>query len=213
MEPAECEAWYQTARGKWIADIEWKLLLDLMQPKADTTLLDVRCGTGYFSRRFAEIGLNVTGLDPNQAVLAFARQQNEGINYLQANALALPFSSDSFDYVSALTSLCFVEPPEQALQEMWRVAKQGLLLGVLNKHSLLYWQKRHSKSYAGARWDQITTLKKWAKMLAPEPCRVSMSNGVLVAGSGKLSRLMERTLGSMLPFGAFIAMYIKKSPV
>ena len=35
MEPAECEAWYQTARGKWIADIEWKLLLDLMQPKAE----------------------------------------------------------------------------------------------------------------------------------------------------------------------------------
>lgn len=213
MDPAEYEAWYQTARGKWIADIEWKLLLDLMQPKADTTLLDVGCGTGHFSRRFAEAGLSVTGLDPNQVVLAFARQQTEGINYLQANALSLPFSNGAFDYVSAITSLCFVEPPEQALQEMWRVTRRGLLLGVLNKHSLLYWQKRHSKSYAGARWDQITTLKKWAKMLAPEPSRISVSNGVLLAGGGNLSRLTERTLGSMLPFGAFIAMYIEKSPV
>ena len=213
MEPAECEAWYQTARGKLIADIEWKLLLDLMQPKADTTLLDVGCGTGYFSRRFAEIGLNVTGLDPNQAVLAFARQQNEGINYLQANALALPFSSDSFDYVSALTSLCFVEPPEQALQEMWRVAKQGLLLGVLNKHSLLYWQKRHSKSYGGARWDQIISVKRWAEALDPETSRISVFNGVLVAGYGKFSRLAEMILRKWLPFGAFIAAYIEKPPI
>jgi len=213
MEPAEYEAWYQTARGKWIADIEWKSLLDLMQPKADTTLLDVGCGTGYFSRRFAAIGINVTGLDPNQAVLAFARQQNEGINYLQANALALPFPDDSFDYVSAITSLCFVEPPGQALQEMWRVAKQGLLLGVLNKHSLLYWQKRHSKSYAGARWDQIKLVKRWAEALDPEPSRISVSNGVLVAGHGKFSRLAEMTLRKWLPFGAFIAAYIEKSPI
>ena len=213
MDPAEYEAWYQTARGKWIAGIEWKLLFNLMHPDANRTLLDVGCGTGHFSRRFAEAGLSVTGLDPNQAALVYARQQGNQINYLQANALSLPFLNNSFDYVSAITSLCFVEPPEQSLQEMWRVTRQGLLLGVLNQHSLLYWQKRHSKSYAGARWDQITTLKKWAKMLAPEPCRISVSNGVLVAGSGKLSRLMERTLGSMLPFGAFIAMYIKKSPV
>ena len=213
MDPAEYEAWYQTARGKWIAGIEWKLLFNLMHPDAHRTLLDVGCGTGHFSRCFAEAGLSVTGLDPNQAALAYARQQGNQINYLQANALSLPFSNNSFDYVSAITSLCFVEPPEQALQEMWRVTRRGLLLGVLNKHSLLYWQKRHSKSYAGARWDQITTLKKWAKMLAPEPSRISVSNGVLLAGGGNLSRLTERTLGSMLPFGAFIAMYIKKSPV
>ena len=212
MEPAEYEAWYHTSRGKWIAGIEWKLLLDLVQPKADTTLLDVGCGTGYFSRRFAEIGLNVTALDPNQAALAYAKQQGEGIHYLQANALSLPFSSDSFDYVSAITRLCFVGPQQQALQDMWRVVRRGLLLGVLNKHSLLYWQKRNSRSYAGARWDRITTVKKWAGYLEPEPYRISVSNGVLVAGSGKLSRLAERTLGSFLPFGAFIAMYIEKSP-
>jgi hypothetical protein len=85
------------------------------------------------------------------------------------------------------------------------------LLGLLNKHSLLHWQKRHSQNYAGARWDRITVLKKWVKSLEPEPCRISVSNGVLVAENGKLSMLVERTLGSFLPFGAFIGMYIEKS--
>ena len=212
MDPAEYEAWYHSTRGKWIAGIEWKLLLDLLRPGTDLTLLDVGCGTGYFSRRFAEIGLNVTALDPDLATLTYARQQGGGINFLQADALALPFSNDSFDYVSAITSLCFVQPPEQALSEIWRVARQGILLGLLNKHSLLYWQKRHSQSYAGARWDQITTIKSWAKKLEPEPSHISVSNGVLVAGNGQLSMLAERTVGKLLPFGAFIAMYIEKSP-
>ena len=212
MDPAEYEAWYITARGKWIAGIEWKLLFNMMHPDANRTLLDVGCGTGNFSRRFAEAGLSVTGLDPNQAALSYARQQGNQINYLQANALSLPFLNNSFDYVSAITSLCFVEPPQQALQEMWRVTRRGLLLGVLNKHSLLYVQKRHSKSYIGARWDRMTTVKKWAKNLDPEPCHISVSNGVLIAGSGKLARLMERILGSLLPVGAFIAVYIEKIP-
>jgi len=211
MDPADYEAWYQTARGKWIAGIEWKLLFNLIRPDANRTLLDVGCGTGHFTRRFAAAGLSVTGVDPNQAALAYACQQDGDIEYLQADALFLPFSSGSFDYVSAITSLCFVEPPQQALQEMWRVTRRGLLLGVLNEHSLLYWQKRHSKSYMGARWDRIATIKTWVKKLDPEPCRISVSNGVLVAGSGNFSRLIERTLGSILPFGAFIAMYIKKS--
>ncbi len=212
MEPSEYEAWYHTARGNWIAGVEWKLLRDLMQPKADTTMLDVGCGTGYFSRLFAEAGLHVSALDPDRSALTYARQQNPEIDYLQADALSLPLSSDSFDYVCAITSLCFVEPPQRALQEMWRVARWGLLLGMLNKHSLLYWQKRNSKSYVGARWDQITTVKKWVKHLEPEPCRISLSNGVLVAGGGKFAKLVEKIFGNILPFGAFIAIYIEKSP-
>ena len=212
MDPAKYDAWYHTVRGKWIAGIEWRLLLNLMQPKADATLLDVGCGTGYFSRRFTEVGLHVTALDQNQAVLDYARRQGRGIDYLQADALSLPFSYEAFDYVSAITSLCFVKLPEQALQEMWRVARRGLLLGILNKHSLLYWQKRHSKGYAGARWERTVTVKQWVKKLDPEPSRYSISNGVLVAGSGKLVKLVERTLGTLIPFGAFIAVYVEKSP-
>ena len=210
MEPSEYDAWYHTARGRWIAEVEWSLLIDLLQPETGKTLLDVGCGTGHFSRRFANTGLSVTALDPNQAALVYARQQGTGINYLQANALSLPYSTNSFDYVSAITSLCFVEPPEQALHEMWRVSRRGLLLGLLNRHSLLYWQKRHSKSYAGARWDRINLVKKWAGTLTPKPCRIATATGVIMPGGGVMSRLTEKLLGTALPFGALIAVYIEK---
>lgn len=210
MEPSEYDAWYHTARGKWIAGVEWKLLLDLIQPEPDMSLLDVGCGTGHFSRRFSDMGLNVTALDPNQAALAYAGRQDGRVNYLQSDVMSLPFSGNSCDYVSAITSLCFVEPPEQALQEMWRVSRRGLLLGLLNKHSLLYWQKRHSKSYTGARWDRIDSAKVWSGTLTPKPCRIATATGVIISGGGMLSRLIEKLLATELPFGAFIAVYIEK---
>ena len=92
------------------------------------------------------------------------------------------------------------------------MTRRGLVLGLLNKYSLLYWQKCYSNSYKGARWDRINTLRKWVDNLEPKPVRVLYSNGVLLAKGGKLSRLMENTLAKLLPFGAFIAMYIEKSP-
>ena len=63
MQPAEYEAWYHTARGAWIAGLEFSLLTRLLRPTAGESLLDAGCGTGHFSRRFRQAGLEVTGID------------------------------------------------------------------------------------------------------------------------------------------------------
>ena len=72
MKPDEYEAWYETARGHWIAQREFDLMMRLLRPPAGSTLLDVGCGTGHFTRRFAAAGLHVTGLDPDAAMLDYA---------------------------------------------------------------------------------------------------------------------------------------------
>lgn len=108
-------------------------------------------GTGYFSRRFAETGLKVTGLDPNSEMNAYASKISTNIHFIQGSAQSLPFADNSFDYYSATTSLCFVNNPEHALAEMCRVSRKAVLLGLLNQHSLLYYMKRNSKGYQDAR--------------------------------------------------------------
>lgn len=63
------------------------------------------CGTGYFSQRFNQFGMQVTGLDPDSAMLKYAQDKNNQITYIKGDALNLPFADNSFDYCSAVTSL------------------------------------------------------------------------------------------------------------
>ena len=70
--PADYDAWYQSTRGSWIGQKEFSILLKLFTPKAGQSLLDVGCGTGYFSQHFQQLGLHVTGLDPDSAMIDFA---------------------------------------------------------------------------------------------------------------------------------------------
>jgi SAM-dependent methyltransferase len=69
-------------------------------------------------------------------MLVVAHEQG-GPAYALGAAEQLPFRSGSFDLVSFVTSLEFVERPEIALAEAARVARHGLLLGVLNAASPL----------------------------------------------------------------------------
>jgi len=74
MTPDEYEAWYHTPRGAWISDTEFSLITRLLQPRHDQSLLDVGCGTGHFTRRFASLGLRTTGIDNDPFMIAFARR-------------------------------------------------------------------------------------------------------------------------------------------
>jgi cyclopropane fatty-acyl-phospholipid synthase-like methyltransferase len=74
MTPAQYDAWYDTPRGRWVGETEFRLLRKMLVPQSGETLLDIGCGTGWFTRRFAvSNGWNVTGLDADAARLAFAR--------------------------------------------------------------------------------------------------------------------------------------------
>lgn len=138
---AAYDAWYQSARGGWIGQQEFSILLKLFTPKAGQTLLDVGCGTGYFSQRFQQLGLQVTGLDPDLAMIEFAKTKDSQVKYIEGDAQALPFADNSFDYCSAITSLCFITDPEKAIVEMLRVSRHGVILGLLNRHSMLHVKK------------------------------------------------------------------------
>lgn len=215
MDPADYEGWYHTPRGAWIGEREFVLLWRLMRAAgepAGASLLDVGCGTGYFTRRFAAAGMRVTGVDPDLDMLAFARARDTDIPYIEGRAEALPFPDAGFDYVSAVTSLCFVADPQRALVEMWRVARRGVVLGLLNRHSLLHWRKSGRGAYAGARWDTLADVERWAERLRPMPVGMESATAILLPGGGPVARYVERIAGTRLPWGGFLAVCLHKRP-
>ena len=210
INPAKYNAWYQTDKGKWIAKIEFNLLLKFLQPEATHSLLDVGCGTGQFSQRFSEIGLQVTGVDHNLDMLDYARSIDQKINYIQASAEKLPFKDGTFDYCSAVTSLCFIQDPQQALQEMWRVSKKGIVLGLLNRFSLLYLLKRNSQGYKGARWDIPASIYQWCDEIKLNT-DISISTAIWCPLVFHTCEFLENVIPGKFNYGGFIAVYLKKN--
>lgn len=209
--PAKYEGWYSTRRGRWIAEREYRLLSALLTPASRATLLDVGCGTGHFSRRFADAGLRVTGLDPDAAAVAFARRW-VGVTYLRGDARDLPFADGAFEYCSAITSLCFVDDPAGAVREMWRVARRGIVLGLLYRGSLLHRQKAGQGGYRGARWDRYREAAAWFDELPGSP-QLQRRWGIFLPGGGILARFGERVLPTTLPLGGFLALAAHKPEV
>jgi ubiquinone/menaquinone biosynthesis C-methylase UbiE len=214
MDAATYDAWYRTPRGGWIGEVEYRLLHRMLAPAPDATLLDVGCGTGYFTRRFAQdAGLHVTGLDPNREWLDYARAHG-GPNetYIAGDALELPFPDASFDFVVSITALCFIHDQRRALQQILRVARRRFALGLLNRHSILYRQKGRgggTGAYQGAHWHTMTEIHALFRGLAVRD--VFVRTAVFVPSAGAIARIIEPLAPNALPWGAFIAVAASRS--
>jgi SAM-dependent methyltransferase len=139
---AHYETWYETVEGRRADELEKAILGWLLQgfPKPGS-VLEVGCGTGHFTRWLNDEGLAAVGLDLSVAMLAEA-QALDGVPLVQSDARRLPFADGAFDLTALITTLEFLEQPREALVEVLRVARQGVVLGVLNRWSLLGLQRR-----------------------------------------------------------------------
>lgn len=119
----------------------WKrFTIELSGVRPGHRVLDIAGGTGdlaaKFSRRVGDTG-SVVLADINESMLRVGRDKliDHGIQgnleYVQADAQALPFPDDGFDCVSIAFGLRNVTDKDQALREMLRVLKPGGRLLVL----------------------------------------------------------------------------------
>jgi ubiquinone/menaquinone biosynthesis C-methylase UbiE len=87
-------------------------------------VLDLGCGTGRFSLPLANrFGLNVTGLDSSEDMLAKAKEKdsNSVVKWVLADASALPYPDSLFDVVFMSHLLHHVNSPLKVLNECGRV--------------------------------------------------------------------------------------------
>jgi ubiquinone/menaquinone biosynthesis C-methylase UbiE len=91
-------------------------------------ILDLACGNGYLSRRFARQGARVTAVDANATLIEHVSKREEqeplGIIYHVADAAHLGMLEDgTFDLVICNMALMDIENAEGAIQEVSRVLK------------------------------------------------------------------------------------------
>lgn len=99
-----------------------------VNPAPGERILDVAAGTGTSSASLARSGAHVVAADFSPGMIAVGRTRqagNDRIEFVQADAMALPFEDDSFDAVTVSFGLRNVAEPRTALAEFFRVVKPG----------------------------------------------------------------------------------------
>ncbi|MDE1514379.1 MULTISPECIES: malonyl-ACP O-methyltransferase BioC [Vibrio] len=107
--------------------VGWRLL-DKMPTRLDgLQVLDLGCGTGYFSALLRERGAVVMCADLSSVMLEQAHQRcgDCGMDYQLADAELLPFISARFDMVFSSLALQWCDDLSLPLQEIRRVLKPG----------------------------------------------------------------------------------------
>ncbi|AFM42073.1 ubiquinone/menaquinone biosynthesis methyltransferase [Desulfosporosinus acidiphilus SJ4] len=116
-------------------DKRWRrLAVQQVGAKPGMSILDVCCGTGQFSMELGKtVGSKgkVTGLDFSQKMLDVARQtlaetpDMHWIEFMQGDAMELPFPDNSFDGVTVGWGLRNLPDLRKGIREMARVVKPG----------------------------------------------------------------------------------------
>lgn len=119
----------------------WKrFTIDASNVRPGNKVLDLAGGTGDLTRKFSEaVGSDgkVVLADINDSMIKVGREKlhNLGVvgnvEYVQANAQALPFAENTFDLVTIAFGLRNVTDKDEALRSIFRVLKPGGRLLVL----------------------------------------------------------------------------------
>jgi demethylmenaquinone methyltransferase / 2-methoxy-6-polyprenyl-1,4-benzoquinol methylase len=117
-----------------------KITIEMSAVRSGQRVLDIAGGTGDLTYAFSKkVGANgqVVLADINDSMLKVGRDKLAdraavgNIDYVQANAQALPFPDDSFDVITIAFGLRNVTDKQQALESMYRVLKPGGRLLIL----------------------------------------------------------------------------------
>ncbi len=155
------DGYYNTEFGKKVDEIEKGIISDLLSDIPTSQMLDIGCGTGHWSEFFIKKGFKVKGIDVSEAMLKVAQKKNMNAEFFLANSEQLPFENESYNFISSITMLEFVENQTKAIEELHRVlAKNGnLIIGALNKNSVIAKISKSDEVFKSAVFFDLEDLK------------------------------------------------------
>ena len=106
----------------------WKRRVKMLTAHIKPTdqILEIGCGTGYFTKEIIKTGAFVTAIDISPELLNIAKEElkNNNIEFVIENAYEMRFEHNRFDSIVGSSVLHHLEI-EKAIKEMFRVLKPG----------------------------------------------------------------------------------------
>jgi SAM-dependent methyltransferase len=119
---------YERMMGVW-SRLAGEVFLDWLAPPSGLRWIDIGCGNGAFTELLVErcAPVEVQGIDPSEAQLAFARTRPAArvAEFRNGSAMELPFADGRFDAAVMALVIFFVPDPAKGVAEMARVVRPG----------------------------------------------------------------------------------------
>lgn len=203
------ESYYQQ-KYKKAERSEKTLLKKLLDNLGETkSLLEVGCGTSHFTRWFESYGLECIGLDLSDMMLKEAKKMWTKATLLQSESSFMPFKSKSFDVVAFIACLVYMPNPLKVICEASRVARKGIIFGLINKWSLptlrrmIQVKMGKNPYYKNAKFYSILDIKQILKDALGDAHTISYWNTTVFPNN------FEKMQSSLFPFGAFLGVAVK----
>jgi ubiquinone/menaquinone biosynthesis C-methylase UbiE len=183
-----------------------KLLNSLSNPK---NLLEVGCGTAHFTRWFESLGLECHGLDLSPLMLKEAKKLWSNKSLFRGESCHLPFKDGSFDVVAFIACMEYMPNPVKVLSEASRVARKGIIIGLMNKWSLptmrriIQVKMKRNPYYKDAKFYSILDIKRKLKDALGNAYNVPYWSTTV------FPKILGNTESSFIPLGAFLGVAVK----
>jgi ubiquinone/menaquinone biosynthesis C-methylase UbiE len=112
-------------------------LLRIMDIKAGDTVLDLACGTGFFSQAFVNAGATVMGVDLGTELLKIAKQNVPTATFISSSAHDLSktgIKDNSFDKIAIILAIQNIKQLKETISEAHRVLKKSGKLCIVMNH-------------------------------------------------------------------------------
>src|SRR3989344_4798103 len=151
-------------------------LLRLLGDVKGKKVLDLACGTGYFSKKIAEAGASVTGTDVSPELIAKAKQ-----NALEANFVVTPahdlheLKHISFDAVINILAIDNIAEVPGMLRECARLLKNGGAMHIVFNHPVI---RIHGNSSWGFDQKRGVQYRRLDKYMSESKVKIAMHPGL-----------------------------------
>ena len=112
-------------------DRRWRRATVAAVVRPGDRVLDACCGTGDLAVAALHAGGHVTGLDFSERMLERARRKSTEIEWVQGDALSLPFEDGSFDAATVGFGVRNLDDLARGLAELRRVLRPGGRVAIL----------------------------------------------------------------------------------
>ena len=135
----EFNRWAEAGRGEGMERDHLPItlpVLERMQIAATDNVLDVGCGSGWLSRRLANMAPEgrVVGMDISDEMVRIARRtslDHDNILYVQGEVGGIPWGSNFFHHAISVESAYYWPEPGAGVKEIFRVLRPGGLAWML----------------------------------------------------------------------------------